>query len=156
MIDVNRYIQEGSVKRDRIVLDIKRGRITENDIIALCQNSEIASAYFGKSNLEKIDRSLWNETYLDELSLASVSEVFCEEYLLYLYEVAQYVISKNEIKEQNNKLVKRVIVGIVIVVLVILAIASILLKTKKNTENYSVSATALAENPYLCIVRLLD
>ena len=68
MVDINKYIVDGAVKRDRIVSDIKRGRISKRDIIELSHNPEIKAAYFGDTNLEKIDRNLWNETYLDEIS----------------------------------------------------------------------------------------
>ena len=33
MLDKSRYIVDGKVKRDRIVADIKRGRIDKNDIL---------------------------------------------------------------------------------------------------------------------------
>ena len=62
MIDINRYIVNGLVKRDRIVSDIKRGRISKNEIIELDQHKEIKAAYFGNTNFEKIDRDLWNES----------------------------------------------------------------------------------------------
>lgn len=130
MIDINRYIVDGSVKRDRIVSDIKRGRISRNDIIELDQNKEIEAAYFGNTNLEKIDKNLWNERYLDELSLAAVSETFCVEYLLYLNEVAQYVMTKDKKKERDNKILKGVLVGALVMLLVILSVVFIASKAK--------------------------
>lgn len=130
MVDVNRYIVDGLVKRDRIVSDIKRGRITQNDIIELNQNGEIEAAYFGNENLEKIDKNLWNERYLDELSLAAVSEIFCAEYLLYLNEVAQYVMTKNKQKERDNKIIRGVLIGALVVLLAILSVVFIASKAK--------------------------
>ena len=156
MVDIKKYIVDSTVKRDRIVSDIKRGRISKSDIIELSHNPEIKSAYFGDTNLEKIDRDLWDETYLDEISLAAVSETFCEEYLLYLNEVAQYVIAKNNKKEKNNKIIKGIVIGGIIILLIILAIAFIISKARKNTVNYSVSSIALAENTYLCLVKVLS
>lgn len=156
MIDINRYIVDGSVKRDRIVSDVKRGRISKNEIIELDQNKEIKAAYFGNANLEKIDRNLWNESYLDELSLAAVSETFCGEYLLYLYEVAQYVMTKNKKKERGNKILKEVLAGALVILLIILAVVLIVSKAKKETVNYSVRSIALAKNTYLCLVKVLD
>lgn len=130
MIDISRYIVDGSVKRDRIVSDIKRGRISQNDIIELNQHKEIKAAYFGNTNLEKIDKNLWNERYLDELSLASVSETFCLEYLLYLNDVAQYVMSKDKKKERDNKIFRGVLVGALVILLIILSVAFIASKAK--------------------------
>lgn len=153
MVDINKYIVDGAVKRDRIVSDIKRGRISKRDIIELSHNSEIKAAYFGDTNLEKIDRNLWNETYLDEISLAAVSETFCEEYLLYLNDVAQYVIAMSNKKEQNNKIIKGIVIGGIIVLLIILAIAFIASKVKRNAVDYSASGIALAENTYNCLVK---
>jgi len=130
MIDINRYIVDGSVKRDRIVSDVKRGRISKNEIIELDQNKEIKAAYFGNTNLEKVNRNLWNESYLDELSLAAVSETFCREYLLYLNEVAQYVMAKDKEKECDNKILKEVLVGALIVLLIILVSIVLLQRTR--------------------------
>ncbi len=130
MIDINRYIVDGSVKRDRIVSDIKRGRISQKDIIELNQNKEIEAAYFGKTNLEKIDKRLWNVSYLDELSLAAVSETFCVEYLLYLNEVAQYVMAKDKKRERDNKILKGVSVGALVMLLVILSVVFVASKVK--------------------------
>ena len=130
MIDINRYIVDGSLKRDRIVSDVKRGRISKNEIIELDQNKEIKAAYFGNTNLEKVNRNLWNESYLDELSLAAVSETFCREYLLYLNEVAQYVMAKDKEKECDNKILKEVLVGALIVLLIILVSIVLLQRTR--------------------------
>jgi len=153
MIDINRYIVNGSVKRDRIVSDIKRGRISKNEIIELDQHKEIKAAYFGNTNFEKIDRDLWNESYLDELSLAAVSETFCGEYLLYLNEVAQYVIAKDKKRERNNKILKEILVGI-FVVLIVLAIV-LIVSAKKETVNYSVTKFELTKNMCFCFVKKL-
>lgn len=139
MVDIKKYLVDGAVKRDRIVSDIKRGRISKSDIIELCHNPDIKSAYFGETNLKKIDRNLWNETYLDEISLAAVSEIFCEEYLLYLNDVAQYVTAKSNKKGQNNKIIKGIVIGGIIILLIILAIAFITSMAKRNTVDYSVS-----------------
>ena len=110
--------------------DVKRGRISKNEIIELDQNKEIKAAYFGNTNLEKVNRNLWNESYLDELSLAAVSETFCREYLLYLNEVAQYVMAKDKEKECDNKILKEVLVGALIVLLIILVSIVLLQRTR--------------------------
>lgn len=153
MVDMNRYIVDGTVKRDKIVADIKRGKIGKSDIIELDKNHKISEAYFGEGELKKQDKSTWNNRYLDELSLVAVSESFSKDYLLYLNEVAQYVIDKRRHKERNNKIVKGLLIAALLIVFVILFIA---LKSKKETANLSMNSIAIAENTYLCLIKVLD
>ena len=154
MLDKSRYIVDGKVKRDRIVADIKRGRIDKNDILELDKIPEVREEYFEGEKLKKIDKSYWNNKYLDELSLVSVSESFGKEYLLYLRDVAEYVIASEEKKESTNKLIKGLLIGAVIVLLIILAIAFLGSKAKKETV--SVASVQLAQNTYLCLVKVLN
>lgn len=144
MLDKSRYIVDGKVKRDRIVADIKRGRIDKNDILELDKIPEVREEYFEGKKLNKIDKSSWNNKYLDELSLVSVSESFGKEYLLYLRDVAEYVIACEEKKESTNKLIKGLLIGAVIVLLIILAIAFFGSKAKKETV--SVTSAQLAQD----------
>lgn len=118
MLDINRYIENGKVKRDRIVTDIIMGEIDESDIIELDKNEKISKAYFGTGRFEKLDKNEWDRKYLDKLSLASVSESFNKEYLLYLNEVARFVM-KNKINERaNNKMPKGSGVAVIILCIV--------------------------------------
>ena len=122
MVDLSRYIVEGSVKRDRIVADIKRGRLSATDIKELDKNAEIRDSYFGDT-LSLKDKSLWDEKYLDELALASVGETYNRDYLLKLCEVADYIIKKNVDKENKEKIIKMGIFGMVIVAIIVAFIA---------------------------------
>lgn len=154
MLDKSRYIVDGKVKRDRIVADIKRGRIDKNDIMELDKIPEVREEYFEGEKLRKIDKSSWNNKYLDELSLVSVSESFGKEYLLYLSDVAEYVITSEKKKENTNKLIKGLLIIAVIMLLIILAIAFLGSKTKKETV--SVASVQLTQNTYLCLVKVLN
>ena len=107
MFNISRYIEKGYVKRDRIVADIKKCRISKNDIFELDKNPEVSSAYFATGKFKKHDRSEWDEDYLDELSLAAVSEEFNKEYLLYLSDVAYYVADLRQKKERKIKPYKK-------------------------------------------------
>lgn len=151
MIDINRYIVNGSVKRDRIVADIKRGRISKKDILELDKNPVIREEYFECKKLNKVDRTLWNNKYLDELSLVSVSESFGKEYLLYLCDVAEYVIHKERKKEKNSKVIKGILIGVVGILFIFLVIAFIGLKARKDT--ISITSIALTRDTYLCLVK---
>lgn len=151
---MNRYIVDGKVKRDRIVADIKRGRINKNDILELDKNPSIREEYFEGEKLKKVEKSSWTNKYLDELSLVSVSESFGKDYLLYLCDVAEYVIASEEKKEKTNRLIKGVIIGAVIVLIIVMAIAIIASKTRKDTV--SVTSIALAQDTYLCLVKVLS
>lgn len=156
MVDMNRYIVDGVVKRDRIVADIKRCKIGKNEILELNKDSRITEAYFGIGEVEKKNKEIWNSSYLDELSLVAVSEMFSMEYLLYLSEVANYISSENVKKEKHSKILKGVIIVAIVIVLLICAILFVTSKAKKGTGQLSVSSIALAENTYLCLIKVLS
>lgn len=122
MVDLSRYIVDGNVKRDKIIADIKRGRLSVADIKELDQNPDIRDSYFGGSFSLK-DTSQWDKRYLDELALASVGETFNKDYLFKLNEVATYVIKKNADKERWAKIIKSGIAGLVIVAVIVAIIA---------------------------------
>lgn len=54
MFNISRYIEKGSVKRDRIVADIKKCRISKNDIFELDKNPEVSSAYFATGKFKNM------------------------------------------------------------------------------------------------------
>lgn len=122
MIDMNRYIIDDVVKRDRIIADIKRCKIGKNDILELNKDPRISEAYFGIGEVEKKNKEMWNSSYLDELSLAAVSEMFNIEYLLYLSEVANYISGKNSKKEKQGKIIKIVMIVAIVIILFVCAI----------------------------------
>ncbi|MBP3803427.1 MAG: hypothetical protein J6I76_05915 [Oribacterium sp.] len=154
MIDFKKYIIDGTVKRDRIVADIKRGRLTKEDILELDNNPQISDSYFGSGNLKKISETNWNNKYLDELSLVAVSEAFNKEYLLYLNEVATAVLVKNATKDRNMKSLKWVIIGILILILTICAIMIISSLKVKNVV-LSIWSITLNNKSLLCLIRVL-
>ena len=155
MMDVNKYLIDGSVKRDRIVADIKRGRIEKSEILELDKNEQIKAAYFGPTSFEKRKQVDWNSNYLDELALGAVSEVFNKDYLLYLSEVATYVAEKQEKKQQKSTLVKGIIVFAIVVVVVICIIAFISSRSKKDESEHSIGSSATAEETYLSLAIVL-
>ena len=119
MVEMDKYIDEGKVKRDKIVADVKRGRLSKEDIKQLDSNEIIRSSYFGDVFSTK-DKKEWNEKYLDELSLAAVSEVFNKEYLIKLHEIANYVIDNKKKKENIDKIIRLCVCGFAAVVLIAL------------------------------------
>lgn len=138
MTDFNKYIIDGEVKRDRIVADIKRGRITENEILELDKKQQIKEAYFGPHNFERLDSLKWDNNYLDELALAAVSEVFNKEYLVFLCEVASFVKEK---QEQKSKISKGIIIAVFVFIL--LAFAILFLKSKSQIESGGISFSSV-------------
>ncbi len=97
------YIENGAVRRDKIAMDIKYGRLDRAAIESLCDNPQIKAAFFGTNYADKKPRGLWNKEYLDLLSYAVVAESFNRDYLLHLNEVAEYVA-----KPTGRKLIERV------------------------------------------------
>lgn len=130
MTDTKKYIVDGKVKRDIIVADVKRGRITKEDVLELDRNPKIKDAYFGPTFFEKCSQADWDNDYLDELALMAVSEVFNKEYLLYLSDVATFVIKINEKKQQKSSIFKGLITVAVVVLLIICAIVFFTSKSK--------------------------
>lgn len=155
MFNISRYIEKGSVKRDRIVADIKKCRISKNDIFELDKNPEISSAYFATRKFKKQDRSEWDEDYLDELSLAAVSEEFNKEYLLYLSEVACYVADQKQKKERKNKIWRKMIIAVIVIAVLCIAVVSAL-RTRREAAQLAINSIAVGENMYLCLIKILN
>ena len=129
MLDINRYIENGKVKRDRIVADIIMGEIDESDILELDKDDRISKAYYENEKFERADKNEWDRKYLDKLSLASVSESFNKEYLLHLNEVARFV-SKNKINDRANNKTPKSSGLIVIILFIVIFVFYIFSKTK--------------------------
>ena len=129
MLDINRYIEQGKVKRDRIVTDIIMGKINESNILELDKDDRISKAYFGDEKFEKTDKNQWDRKYLDKLSLASVSESFNKEYLLHLNEVARFVM-KNKINDRANDKTPKSSGLIVIILFIVIFLFYIFSKIK--------------------------
>ena len=121
MLNIETYIQDGSIKREKIALDIKRGVITKDDIQLLVSNAKIKESFFGNCSNVKADRSEWTKEYLDKLSYASVADCFNEDYLYYLSDVANYVRTTKKSKSSP-----KLLIGISAAVIVVVAIIFIL------------------------------
>ena len=118
MLNIETYIQGGSIKREKIALDIKRGVITKDDIKLLVSNAKIKESFFGNSANVKADRSEWTKEYLDKLSYASVADCFNEDYLYYLSDVANYVRTTKKSKS-SPKLLICISAAVIVVVAII-------------------------------------
>lgn len=94
MVDVQRYISDGEVKREKIVMDIKYRRITAEDLKSIVREPEVQAAFFGPEVRERAPKSQWTQQYLSELACAAAAECFNAGYLSYLEEVAEYVSRK--------------------------------------------------------------
>lgn len=137
MVDFNRYIVDGFVKRGRIVEDIQRGLLSKNDINELDNNPLVKEAYFGEGGLNKRVKEEWSEIYLEELALNAVSETFNLEYLLFLSEVSEYVQKDNEKKEHNRKIFKTAVSGIICLIIMGFIIVVFTSKSKKDSATSS-------------------
>ena len=98
MVDFSRYIEDGKVNRVRIATDIAEGKFTQEFLSELLRYLAVKNVYFSHVKLERKPESEWTKEYLGLLSNAAVAENFNEEYLRYLFEVAQYVHHRG----QNN------------------------------------------------------
>lgn len=113
MVDFPRYIEDGKVNRVLIATDIAAGKCTQEILSELLRHPAVKGAFFSHIELERKSESEWTKVYLDLLTNAVVAEIFNEEYLRYLFQVAQYVRQSGSTKP-INKIVW--IVGVVLVV----------------------------------------
>lgn len=104
MADLSRYIEDGDVKRVRIANDIAAGKFTQEFLSELLRHPAVKDAYFSHVKLERKPESEWTKEYLNLLSNAVVAENFNEEYLRYLFEVAQYVHQRGQNNPQKKTL----------------------------------------------------
>lgn len=126
MLNIETYIQDGTVKREKIAFDIKRGVIAKDDIKVLVSNAKIKESFFGNSSSVKANRSEWTQDYLDKLSYASVADCFNEDYLYYLSNVADYVCHSKKSKNST-----KLLIGISAAVIVVAAIIAIFVVKSK-------------------------
>ena len=113
----DKYIIAGKVSRSKIVMDIKCRKLKKNDIEKLARNPQIKNTFFGRGFKHKQPKKKWNKAYLDLVLCASVGECFNLEYMLYLDEVADYVV---QVKK------KKIIIGGITFFVIAVIIAGII------------------------------
>lgn len=121
MADLSRYIEDGKVNRVRIANDIAAGKFTREFLSELLRYLAVKNVYFSHVKLERKPESEWTKEYLNLLSNAVVAENFNEEYLRYLFEVAQYVHQRGQNNPQKNNLLLVAAVAALLVCLVLVA-----------------------------------
>lgn len=117
MLDIQQYIRNGRVEREKIAMDIQKRVLTGADLRFLMKNTDIQAAFFGQAYEKKVPKEQWDAAYLELLTYAVVAEGFNEDYLLYLDEVADYVFKKKE----SSKIIKRIIIGSIIIIIAVIA-----------------------------------
>ena len=120
MYDINKYIIDGRVEREKIAMDIKYRSLKKEDILSMIENSTVKDSFIGNHYDDKRTRNEWSKDYLDILSYAVVSESFNQDYLIYLNEVAEYVN-----KKRNHA---KILIGFVSLAIVIVAMVSFWIK----------------------------
>lgn len=88
---------EGYVIRTKIARDVRDLKLTKSDIENLSADPNINKSFWGDGYKNKLPKENWNKDYLETLTAAALDECFNKEYLLYLYEVAQYVSPRGRI-----------------------------------------------------------
>lgn len=124
MADLSRYIEDGKVNRVRIANDIAAGKFTQeflSELLQKLQKPELKANYFSHVKLERKPESERTKEYLNLLSNAVVAENFNEEYLRYLFDVAQYVHQRGQNNPQKKTLL---LVRAVVALLVCLGLAA--------------------------------
>ncbi len=121
MADLSRYIEDGMVNRVRIANDIAAGKFTQEFLSELLRHPAVKGEYFSHVKLERKPESEWTKEYLNLLSNAAVAENFNEEYLRYLFDVAQSVHQRGQNNPQKKTLL---LVGAVAAILICLGLAA--------------------------------
>ncbi|MBQ8384136.1 MAG: hypothetical protein IJX45_02725 [Spirochaetaceae bacterium] len=124
MADLSRYIEDGKVNRVRIANDIAAGKFTQeflSELLQKLQKPELKANYFSHVKLERKPESEWTKEYLNLLSNAVVAENFNEEYLRYLFDVAQYVHQRGQNNPQKKTLLLVAAVAVLLVCLGLVA-----------------------------------
>ncbi|MDU6340443.1 MAG: hypothetical protein E6583_03845 [Clostridium sp.] len=124
MIDINQYLDNGTIEREKIVNDIKIRKLSHNDIEELVSNQKVQDAFIGDTYQDKVDKKKWTEEYLNELSCAVVGESFNSDYLFYLEEVAEHVFKKHNYKMRFYNIILFVLV-LILLILIAIAILSV-------------------------------
>lgn len=98
MLNVDNYIINGAVAREKIVFDIERQLIVREDINILASNDMISESFFGKGVPFRKDEHCWGKEYLTELQCAVVADCFNEEYLYHLCDVVEHITNAKKKK----------------------------------------------------------
>lgn len=99
MVNMNEYINEGKVVREKIALDVRFRRLTGKKLKEVLDHPLVQNSFEGSDYYEKVSKRCWCSQYLDELSYTSMADNFNEDYLLYLDEVAGFVSGKESVKK---------------------------------------------------------
>lgn len=118
MPDVNNYIDDGKVARERIAMDVKYRKLKGKELEKIVNDPKIQSAFIGDKFSKKVDKKDWTKDYLERISCAVVAESFNADYLFYLDEVAEYV--------EKRKVI--ILIGIAITVVGTLGTSILILK----------------------------
>ncbi len=133
MFDINRYIDNSAVKREKIALDIKYGVLTKEDIQLLITDDRIKNAFIGTDFKNKKPKSEWNRQYLDELCFSVVAEGFNADYLWHLYDVKSFV-SPNK-SNISSKSPKQKMIFVIIGIIAVITLVLVLVLTQGNRKD---------------------
>lgn len=131
MIDFSRYIVDGNVKRGLIAEDIIKSMLSREELEELLSYPTLKDSYFKHKDWERESQIKWTQGYVQFLSYAIVAEVFDEEYLRYLFEVAEYVRSRNS---SVRKKVMLSVIGVLALIMFVSVISCVSCTYKKETE----------------------
>lgn len=145
MLNLDKYIENGRVKREKIAMDIKYGVITEEDIDVLVSDPRVRTAFIGSRYDDKKPKSDWTRQYLDELSYSVTAEGFNEDYIRYLSKVTGFV--SNQVTRRNKRKVLWGIVATSIIVVIIITLLCIRLESNQgnNTNNAPSVTTSVGD-----------
>lgn len=131
MINIEKYIKDDRVLREEIVNDILDQKLEKKELLELLKNNIIKNSFFGGKYSKKNSKNQWTEEYLSKISLASIAEYFNEDYLMYLYEVAEFVKEK----KKKQKLIK-ISIFLLALLIIILIIIVFIFWMSKDMSNY--------------------
>lgn len=145
MLNLDKYIENGRVKREKIAMDIKYGVITTENIDSLVADPSIRNAFIGSRYDDKKPKSEWNRQYLDELSYGVTAEGFNEDYIRYLCEVTSFVRKQGTRKNNRGVLWGIAAVAIILVIIIVLLCIKSGSSNESDTNNASSITTSAGD-----------
>ncbi len=122
MKDINIYFDKSTNGEilSTIVADVIRGGLAGKELELVVDELEKKGLLNSNIVIDEVERSEWNESYLDELRFKI--HLYSREYFVYLEKVAKYVNDQKELHKKSVLKFKTIICGIAAVFVLFLVL----------------------------------
>lgn len=122
MKDINIYFDKSTNGEilSTVVADVIRGSLAGKELEFVVDELEKKGLLNSNLVIDEVERSEWNESYLDELRFKI--HLYSREYFVYLEKVAKYVNDQKELHKKSVLKFKTIICGIAAVFVLFLVL----------------------------------